>query len=106
MEQLALALRTEMRRRGHSYRQAAGTLGVSSGTVVNWSKGWVEHAPRPGHWCRLADYIGVPMFIVLGWLGLLSDEQIGLVRTLPGLAMADGIALRMADQQLVLELSA
>lgn len=46
------------------------------------------------------------MFIVLGWLGLLSDEQIGLVRTLPGLAMADGIALRMADQQLVLELSA
>lgn len=75
MEQLAKALRDEMERRGHSIRQAAAALGVASGTVVNWSEGWVKKAPRLPNWRPLADYLGVPMPVILGWLGLLTVEQ-------------------------------
>lgn len=84
MEQLAKALRDEMARKGHSIRDAAGAMGVASGTVVNWSKGWVEKAPRVQHWKPLADYLGVPLFVILGWLDLLTEKQIELVRTIPG----------------------
>lgn len=98
MEQLAKALRAEMERRGHSYREAAATMGVASGTVVNWSKGWVEKAPRVQHWPALAAYIGVPMFVILGWLDLLTDEQIELVQAIPGyLNPADLLAVSAAQ---------
>lgn len=75
MEQLAKALRETMTRQGHSYREAAAVMGVASGTVVNWSKGWVEKSPRLEHWKPLADYLQVPMTVILGWLGLLTAEQ-------------------------------
>lgn len=75
MEQLAKALREEMERRGHSVRQAATAMGVASGTVVNWSAAWVKKSPRLEHWQPLADYLGVPMPIVLSWLGLLTEAQ-------------------------------
>lgn len=75
MEQLAKALREAMTRRDHSYREAATAMGVASGTVVNWSKGWVEKSPRLQHWRPLADYLEVPMPVILGWLGLLTAEQ-------------------------------
>lgn len=75
MEQLAKALRDEMERRGHSIRQAATAMGVASGTIVNWSAAWVKKSPRLEHWKPLADYLGVPMPVVLGWLGLLTEEQ-------------------------------
>lgn len=75
MKQLAKALREAMDRRGDSYREAAAVMGVASGTVVNWSKGWVEKSPRLEHWKPLADYLEVPMPVILGWLGLLTAEQ-------------------------------
>jgi hypothetical protein len=75
MEQLAKALREAMARRAHSYREAATAMGVASGTVVNWSKGWVEKSPRLEHWRPLAEYLEVPMPVMLGWLGLLTAEQ-------------------------------
>lgn len=75
MERLAKALRDEMERRGHSVRQAAAEMGVASGTVVNWSAGWVKKSPRLEHWQPLATYLGEPMPIILSWLGLLTEAQ-------------------------------
>lgn len=84
MKQLAKALRETMDRRGDSFREAAMAMGVASGTVVNWSKGWVEKSPRLEHWKPLAEYLEVPMPVILGWMGLLNEEQVELVRTIPG----------------------
>lgn len=75
MKQLAKALRETMDRRGDSFREAAMAMGVASGTVVNWSKGWVEKSPRLEHWKPLAEYLGVPMPVILSWLGLITSEQ-------------------------------
>lgn len=80
MKQLSKALRAEMNRRNHSFREAAAALGVASGTVVNWSKGWVEKSPRPQHLGKLAEYLGVPMYVVLGWLGWLPPADVEVLR--------------------------
>lgn len=76
MEQLAKALRDEMARRQHSYRGAATAMGVSSGSVVNWSKGWIEESPRLRNLEALAKYLGVDFFVVLGYVGVLTESQV------------------------------
>lgn len=96
MDELARALRAEMARRGHSYREAAEAMGVASGTVVNWSKGWVEKAPRPQHWLKLADYLDEPVPVILGWLGFLNGAQVEAALSIPGyLTLADAELLTL-----------
>lgn len=84
VKQLAQALRKAMDRRGHSIREAAAALGVASGTVVNWSEGWVKKAPRHEHWQALADYLDIPMPVMLSWFGLLSEEEAHLLSRATG----------------------
>jgi hypothetical protein len=101
MEKLAQALRGAMLERNHSAHKAAAAMGVSATTVINWSKGWVARLPDPEHWPIIADYIGVPTFVLLEWVGLLNDEQVDLLRTIPGsLRYRDGLALAMAQERL------
>lgn len=100
VEQLAKALREEMGKRGHSYREAAMAMGVSSGSVVNWSKGWIEESPRTRNLEAMANYIGVPLYMILGWTGLLSPNQVEMLQRIPGsLETADLMALAWASQR-------
>lgn len=100
MERLAKALQAEMESRGHSYREAATAMGVSSGSVVNWSKGWLVDNPRREHLEALADYLGVSLYHVLGMVGFLTDEQVKALQAIPGsLASVDAIALRLAERR-------
>lgn len=64
----------EKLRRGWSASAAAKELGISSGTYEGWEKGWRE--PGRDHWEAIARYLNVPMPVLLGWLGLLTDEQV------------------------------
>lgn len=96
MEQLAKALREEMAKRNHSIRQAAAAIGVASTTVVNWSKGWVENAPDPKHWPALAEYLQVPMPVVLAWMGLLTEEQVAQLDANSATGVSRTSALSMA----------
>lgn len=103
MEQLAKALREEMERRGHSYREAAAAMGVSSGSVVNWSKGWIEESPRHRNLEALAEYLGHPVYIVLGMVGILTEEQVEALQAIPGyLQEVEASALAMAQDRLFL----
>ena len=99
MEQLAKALREEMDRRNHSFRDAGDEMGVSYNTVRNWSKGWVAHSPRMEHWQALAEYLGVPLYHVLGLVGILTEEQVDHLRAIPGsLASIDAETLKMLER--------
>jgi transcriptional regulator with XRE-family HTH domain len=101
VDRLAQALRQEMERRGHSYRDAARAMGVSSGSVVNWSKGWIEDNPRRRNLEALADYLGVAFYHVLGLVGFLTDDEVAALSTIPGsLRYVDFIALTMAQGRL------
>ena len=94
MEQLAKALREEMNRRNHSFRDAATAMGVSSGSVVNWSKGWIEESPRIRNLQALAEYLGHPDYIVFGMVGWLTPDQVEVLQTIPGsIELADQTAL-------------
>lgn len=99
MEQLAKALREEMARRGHSYRQAATTMGVSMSSVRNWFHGFLIDVPNRRHRKVLAEYLGVAEFIILGWTDELTTEQVDLLRTIPGsLTYANALALVMVSR--------
>ena len=103
MEQLAKALREEMDRRGHSVRKAATAMGVSSGSVNNWSKGWLEESPRLRNLQALADYLGLPDYIVFGMVGILTKEQVAALQAIPGyLNELEATALSMVQDRLFL----
>lgn len=89
-----------MARRNHSYREAATAMGVSSGSVVNWSKGWIEESPRLKNLEALADYLGHPLYIVLGMVGILTDNQVSALQTIPGyLKDVDAAAIIYAHER-------
>lgn len=106
MEQLARALREEMARRGHSYRQAAEAMGVSASSVKNWYHGFLTAAPEPKHQRKIAGYLQVPLYIVLGWTDQLTTAQVELLSTIPGsLIDAEALALTMAQRAGYLDLA-
>ncbi len=76
MEKLAEALREAMMAKRHSLRDAAEEMGVAHNTVTNWSKGWITRSPRLEHVNPLARYIGVTREEILGWLEVLTIDQV------------------------------
>jgi transcriptional regulator with XRE-family HTH domain len=100
MEQLAKALRDEMERRNHSLRQAGLAMGVSQVTVRNWVNGWLSERPDTKSLRAIADYLGVSFFIILGWSGALTPEEIERLETIPGsLRELDAMALSWAERR-------
>lgn len=65
---------TEERERLGSLRAAARAMKVAPGTYEGWEKGW--RRPLPGHYVKIATFFGEPDFVILGWLGYLTKEQV------------------------------
>lgn len=70
---LAEELSKERERRGWSLRAVARELGVAPGTYEGWEKGWRE--PEKESWPVIAQYLNVPMPVILSYLDLLTAEQ-------------------------------
>lgn len=76
-------------------------MGVASTTVNNWVKGWIVKYPDREHLVALGGYVGVPVYVILGWLDLLNDEQVELLGSIPGsLSYTEALALVMAQDHL------
>lgn len=89
---------TEERERLGSLRAAARAMRVAPGTYEGWEKGW--RRPLPQHYAKIATFFGEPDFVILGWLGYLTKEQVaeliearGLSRSWPVREMSRSVDL-------------